>query len=94
MTFLDQYGNPALNVPSETFQVSFTSMNLGQEFERLGIVVSDGDQVELTMIASSTSQQTEHLVLMADTPIDISRIGHSTDAKIIVYWVTTREVIR
>lgn len=94
MTFLDQYGNPAQNEPSETFRVSYTSMNLGQGFERLGFGASDGDEIELTMVTFSSRQQTDHLVLRADVPIDISRIGHSTDASIIAYWVTTREVIR
>ncbi len=94
MTFLDQYGNPAQNEPSETFRVSYASMNLGQRFERIGIIASDGGEIELSMVSFSTWLQTDHLVLRADVPIDISGIGHSIDATIIAYWVTTREVIR
>lgn len=94
MTFLDQYGNPSQNEPSELFKVSYDSLIIGQEFEKLGFGSSDGGEIELTMIEFSTTQQTDHLVLRADAPIDISRRDHSVDANIIVYWVTTREVIR
>ena len=94
MTFLDQYGNPSQNEPSELFQVSYDRINSGQQFERLGFGSSDGDEIELTMIGFSSTEQTDHMVLRADTPIDISRINRSVDASIIAYWVTTREVIR
>ncbi len=94
MTFLDQYGNPSQNEPSEVFEVSYDRINIGQGFERLGFGSSDGDEIQLTLIDFSTTQQTDHLVLRADAPIDISRINHSVEAKIIAYWVTTRELVR
>jgi len=94
ITFLDRYGNPAKNDPSEVFQVSDSSRLIGQEFEKLGFGYSDGDEIELTLIEFSTTRQADRLVLRADAPIDLSRINQSVDAKIITYWVTSREVIR